>query len=231
VGLHHGPHHSRRSYPHQPERRLVEDIAFRVLAADNQPNFRAISDFRRDPLKTMEGLFEEVLKIALEAGLKVGRMAVDGTKINANASKYKAMSYDRMKRKERISIRRTKICWRKRMRRRMRGLLSPTLRYTVAQESNPPGAEHSHAIAVNQQLRHHPRVVRRLATLLAAVHLIHRRKIELIDHAADDIRQMILRQPLPAGLAGSSKPHERIVGISSKWRSGRITRHSYKAQI
>jgi transposase len=83
------------------ERRLVEDIAFRVLAADNQPNFRTIADFRKIHLKTLEGLFEQVLKIALEAGaMKVGRVALDGTKVKANASKHKAMSYDRMKEKE-----------------------------------------------------------------------------------------------------------------------------------
>jgi hypothetical protein len=78
----------------------------------------------------MEGLFEQVLKIALEGrALKEGRVALDGAKINANASKYKAMSYERMKRKERISIRRSKICRcrrKRRMRRRMRRLLSPT---------------------------------------------------------------------------------------------------------
>jgi transposase len=83
------------------ERRLVEDIAFRVLAAGNQPNFRTISDFRKIHLKTLESLFEQVLKIALEAGaMKVGRVALDGTKVKANASKHKAMSYDRMKEKE-----------------------------------------------------------------------------------------------------------------------------------
>ncbi len=83
------------------ERRLVEDIAFMVLAAGNQPNFRTISDFRKIHLNTLEGLFEQVLKIALEAGaMKVGRVAVDGTKVKANASKHKAMSYDRMKEKE-----------------------------------------------------------------------------------------------------------------------------------
>jgi transposase len=60
------------------ERRLVEDIAFRVLAAENQPNFRTISDFRKIHLKTLEGLFEQVLKIALEAGvMKVGRVAME----------------------------------------------------------------------------------------------------------------------------------------------------------
>ena len=83
------------------ERRLVEDIAFRVLAAGNQPNFRTISDFRKIHLKALEGLFEQVLQIALEAGaMKVGRVALDGTKIKANASKHKAMSYDRMVEKQ-----------------------------------------------------------------------------------------------------------------------------------
>jgi hypothetical protein len=72
-----------------------------VLAAGNQPNFRTISDFRKIHLKTLEGLFEQVLQIALEAGaMKVGRVALDGTKIKANASKHKAMSYDRMGEKE-----------------------------------------------------------------------------------------------------------------------------------
>src|ERR1700716_3987827 len=83
------------------EKRLVEDIAFRILAAGNQPNFRTISDFRRIHLKTLSGLFEQVLKIALEAGaMKLGRVALDGTKMKANASKHKAMSYDRMQEKD-----------------------------------------------------------------------------------------------------------------------------------
>jgi transposase len=83
------------------ERRLVEDIAFRVLAAGNAPNFRTISDFRKIHLKALEALFEQVLKIALEAGaVKVGRVALDGTKVKANASKHKAMSYGRMQEKE-----------------------------------------------------------------------------------------------------------------------------------
>ena len=84
------------------ERRLAEDVAFRVLAAGNAPNFRTISDFRKLHLATLAGLFEAVLKIALEAGaLKLGRVALDGTKVKANASKHKAMSYGRMQDKER----------------------------------------------------------------------------------------------------------------------------------
>ena len=84
------------------ERRLAEDVAFRVLAAGNAPNFRTISDFRKLHLATLAGLFEAVLKIALEAGaLKLGRVALDGTTVKANASKHKAMSYGRMQDKER----------------------------------------------------------------------------------------------------------------------------------
>jgi hypothetical protein len=68
---------------------------------DNQRNIRTISDFREIHLKTLEGLFEQVLKIALEArALKVGRVAPDGTKIKANASTHKAMSHGQMKRME-----------------------------------------------------------------------------------------------------------------------------------
>jgi transposase len=68
-------------------------VAFRMLAAGNAPNFRTISDFRKLHLATLEGLFETVLKIALEAGaLTLGRVALDGTKLKGNASKHKAMS-------------------------------------------------------------------------------------------------------------------------------------------
>ena len=66
--------------------RLHEDIAFRVLAANNTPDFRTISDFRKDNVDALSGLFVQVL-------------ALDGTKVKANASKHKAMSYQRMKEK------------------------------------------------------------------------------------------------------------------------------------
>ncbi len=83
------------------ENRLSEDIAFRVLAAGNEPEFRTISEFRRIHLKALEGLFTQVLQLALKLGtMKLGRVAIDGTKIKANASKHKAMSYERMLREE-----------------------------------------------------------------------------------------------------------------------------------
>jgi transposase len=83
------------------QQQLAENVAFRVLAAGNTPNFRTISDFRKLHLKSLEGLFEQVLKIALEAGaMKLGTVALDGTKVKANASKHKAMSHGRMCDKE-----------------------------------------------------------------------------------------------------------------------------------
>jgi transposase len=79
------------------ERHLCEDIAFRVLAANNTPDFRTISDFRKDHLKALAGLFLQVLRLCQKAGLvKLGHIALDGTKIKANASRHKAMSYKRM---------------------------------------------------------------------------------------------------------------------------------------
>ena len=78
--------------------RLCEDIAFRVLSANNTPDFRTISDFRKDHLSELSELFLQVLVLCQRAGLvKLGHVSLDGTKVKANASKHKAMSYGRMK--------------------------------------------------------------------------------------------------------------------------------------
>jgi transposase len=83
------------------QKRLVEDVAFRVLAAGNQPDFRTIADFRKLHLAALEELFGQVLRITLETGtMKLGRVVLDGSKVKANASKHKAMSYGRMQETE-----------------------------------------------------------------------------------------------------------------------------------
>ncbi len=83
------------------QKALVEDVGFRVLAAGNEPDFRTISDFRKLHLKALQGLFDQVLQIALQAGtMKLGRVVLDGSKVKANASKHKAMSYGRMQEEE-----------------------------------------------------------------------------------------------------------------------------------
>jgi len=79
-------------------RKLDEDVAFRVLGAENRPDFRTISDFRKLHLAALKKLFVEVLMLCRKAGLaRLGHVALDGTKQKANASKHKAMSYSRMK--------------------------------------------------------------------------------------------------------------------------------------
>ena len=82
-------------------KKIEEDVAFRVLGAENFPQHRTICDFRKKYLKEFIALFRQVVQIAKGSGLiKLGRIAIDGTKIKANASRHKAMSYDRMKLEE-----------------------------------------------------------------------------------------------------------------------------------
>ena len=82
-------------------RKLEEDVAYRVLAAGNFPAHRTIAEFRQQHLAAFEALFVRVVQIAREAGVvQLGSLAVDGSKIKANASKHKAMSYGRMRKEE-----------------------------------------------------------------------------------------------------------------------------------
>lgn len=79
-------------------KRLEEDVAFRVLGAGNAPSFRTVAEFRSRHLKELAGLFAQVLTVCEKSGLvSLKHVALDGTRIKANASKHKAMSYGRMK--------------------------------------------------------------------------------------------------------------------------------------
>ena len=83
------------------EQKTYEDVAFRVLSCDTHPDHSRISDFRKRHLPEISRLFVQVLEICKESGLvKLGHVALDGTKVKANASKHKAMSYGRMKKRE-----------------------------------------------------------------------------------------------------------------------------------
>ena len=96
-------------YGYSPGRLLFAALGAGVRGADglmavsglNKPDFRTIGEFRRRHLKALSGLFVQVLKLCQAAGLvKLGHVAVDGTKLKANASRHKAMSYGRMERAE-----------------------------------------------------------------------------------------------------------------------------------
>jgi transposase len=80
------------------EKKTHEDIAFRVIAANRHPDHDSICDFRKRHLKALAALFVQILRLCQEAGLvRLGHVSLDGTKVKANASKHKAMSYERMK--------------------------------------------------------------------------------------------------------------------------------------
>jgi transposase len=83
------------------EKASYDDIAFRYLCADQHPDHSTIADFRQEHLPVLAQLFTQVLQLCNKAGLvKLGHVAIDGTKVQANASKHKAMSYARMEEKE-----------------------------------------------------------------------------------------------------------------------------------
>lgn len=83
------------------ERATFEDVAFRILAAEQHPHFTTINEFRAAHRVELAALFEQILRECQAAGLvKLGHVAIDGTKMKANASKHKAMSYDRMEKDE-----------------------------------------------------------------------------------------------------------------------------------
>ncbi len=87
-----GLHSSRRL-----ERALHEDVGFRVLSGNQQPDFWTLSEFRRRHYEALGDLFDQTVKAAAEAGLvKLNHVSVDGTRVKANASKHRAMSYGHM---------------------------------------------------------------------------------------------------------------------------------------
>ena len=77
------------------------NLAFLAIVGDDRPDFRTISDFRKIHVHALGGLFQQVLKLAAAAGLvRLGNISIDGTKIQGNASRHKAMSYGYMKKEE-----------------------------------------------------------------------------------------------------------------------------------
>ena len=85
------------------ERATYEEIPFRVLTGGSHPDHSSISDFRQRHLKALGALFHQVLMLCQMAGLvKLGHVALDGTKLKANASRHKAGSYEGMTRSEEL---------------------------------------------------------------------------------------------------------------------------------
>lgn len=83
------------------ERASYQDVAFRVIAGGDHPHFTTVNAFRLEHRDALSGLFVQVLRLCARAGLHcVGHVSLDGSKVQANANKHKAMSYGRMKDEE-----------------------------------------------------------------------------------------------------------------------------------
>ncbi len=171
--------------------KLHEDIAFRVLGAGNFPAHRTIREFRSLHLAEFTQLFVQVVRLARELGLlKLGTIAVDGTKIKANASRHKAMSYGRMKESE-VALK-AQI-----------DVLLQKAKAADAQEQNQPELDIPAEIARRQD---------RLAAIQAAKARLQERQRQADaarGRSADDERKPRGKDGKPKG----GKPYQRDFGV------------------
>ena len=169
-------------------RKLDEDVAYRVLAAGNFPAHRTIAEFRQQHLAAFEALFVQVVAIAREAGVvDLGALAVDGSKVKANASKHKAMSYGRMRDEER------------RLREQIAALTTQAEATDAAED-----AEYGPDVRGDELLAELQRREQRLAAIAAA-------KARLEARQAEEDRQKGRRAD--DGRKGRTKPFARDFGV------------------
>ena len=172
-------------------RKLEEDVAYRVLAAGNFPAHRTIADFRQQHLTEFEQLFVQVVQLAREAGVvRLGALAVDGSKVKANASKHKAMSYGRMQQEE------------QRLRNEIAALLANATAVDAAED-----AEHGADVRGDELPADLQRREARLAKIAAA-------KARLEARQADEDRRKG-RTPEDGRKGRGSKPFARDFGVPS----------------
>ena len=174
------------------QKRLVEDVAFRVLAAGNQPDFRTISDFRKLHLKALEEMFQQMLRLTLETGtMKLGRVALDGSKVKANASKHKAMSYGRMEETE------------KRLREEVRKLLSQAEAADKEEDKRYGGDRRGDELPEELQRRE-----TRIARIREAQQALEERAREQARNEGKDPQES---QPAPKAQYNFTDPESRIL--------------------
>ena len=169
-------------------RKLEEDVAFRVLGAGNFPQHRTLCEFRRRHLADFKELFVAVVRLARELGLaRLGKLSIDGTKVRANASKRKAMSYGRMAKEER------------RLRGEIEALLAAAGAADVAEDAR---------LGADVRGDELPAELRRREDRLAAIRAAKSR-LEAQQRAADDA---VGRQPDQARNPKGGQPYKRSYG-------------------
>jgi hypothetical protein len=190
-------------------RRCRTDVACRIIVGEDVPDFRTISEFRRIHLARLEALFVDALKLCALAGLtRVGTIALDGTKIKANASRHKAMSYDRMKEEE------------KRLKEEIAGLLAEA-EATDAAEDEAHGRDRSGDELPDELKRRESR----LAKILEAKALLQERaRAEAAEDAArrqaegkgPPTKPPTEAVPEPKDQINFTDPESRIMKVSNK---------------
>ena len=169
-------------------RKLEEDVAFRVLGAGNFPRHRTICEFRRRHLEEFERMFVEVVGVAREMGVvRFGTLSVDGTKVRANASKRKAMSYGRMVKEE------------ARLKEEIEGLLGKA--GAVDAEEDERYGEEARGDELPAELQ---RREKRLAAIQEA-----KARLEAAQRAGDEVRG---RKPGQDRPRGGGRPYKRAYG-------------------
>ena len=169
-------------------KKLEEDVAFRMLGAGNFPKHRTISEFRRRHLSAFEELFVEVVRLARAMGLvQFGTLSVDGTKVRANASKRKAMSYGRMEEEEA----------------RLRGEIAEMMRQAEAADEAEDG-EYGEGVRGDEMPEELKRREDRLAAIAAA-----KKRLEAAQREADEARG---RKPGEDRNPKGGRPYKREYG-------------------
>ena len=169
-------------------RKLEEDVAFRVLGAENFPQHRTICEFRRRHLEDFERMFVEVVGVAREMGVvRFGSLSVDGTKVRANASKRKAMSYGRMVKEQ------------ARLKEEIEGLLGKAGAVDAEEDERYGEAVRGDELPAELQRRE-----KRLAAIEQA-----KTRLEAAQRAADEARGRKTGQDRPRG---GCRPYKRAYG-------------------
>jgi transposase len=172
------------------ERATHRDVAFRVLAADQHPDHTSIAEFRQRHLARLAGLFLDVLRLCQAAGLvTLGHVALDGTKVRANASRHKAMSYARMEETER------------RLQEEVRRLLAEAERVDAAED-----AEYGRGRRGDELPAELARRDTRLAKIRAAKRALEQQARARAEQAAEDARRRLAEREQRSGSAKGGIP-------------------------
>jgi len=189
-------------------RATYEDVAFRVICGEEHPHFTTINQFRLDHREALAGLFVQVLRLCRKAGLvKLGHVSFDGTKVQANASKHKAMSYARMLEEE------------KRLESEVKALLARADE-ADQREDQMYGAGQTAEDLPEEMRRREQRLNRIRAAKVALEDEARQARLELLREQASEQREKAADESLPAAERGRAAYRARVAEEKAREISG-----------